>query len=85
MMGCVDVFQMKLFELLENGFIPDPDKYKICCGCESVVVRSPEVATCPLCNTYRFETSPEEVIAGIYKIYNRRKEGKRSTPDFEDD
>ena len=32
-----------------------PELYKVCEGCESIVVR--EAATCPNCHGYRFDTN----------------------------
>jgi uncharacterized paraquat-inducible protein A len=36
-----------------------PERYKVCEGCESIVVRN--AATCPNCHGYRFDTSSERV------------------------
>jgi hypothetical protein len=36
-----------------------PERYKVCEGCESIVVR--DAATCPNCHGYRFDTDPERV------------------------
>ena len=37
----------------------EPDLYKVCEGCESIVVR--DAATCPNCHGYRFDGSAERV------------------------
>jgi len=36
-----------------------PQLYKVCEGCESIVVR--EAATCPNCHGYRFDTDNDRV------------------------
>lgn len=38
-----------------------PKNYKVCEGCESIVVR--DAATCPNCHGYRFDSSDERVIS----------------------
>lgn len=38
-----------------------PERYKICEGCESIVVA--DAATCPNCHGYRFDETPERVRA----------------------
>ncbi len=37
----------------------EPELYKICEGCESIVIR--DAATCPNCHGYRFDTDPDRV------------------------
>ena len=39
--------------------VSQPDLYKVCEGCESIVVR--EAATCPNCHGYRFDPDPARV------------------------
>jgi hypothetical protein len=39
--------------------VSQPDLYKVCEGCESIVVR--EASTCPNCHGYRFDSDPERV------------------------
>lgn len=41
--------------------IANPRDYKICQGCESIVVA--KAAMCPNCHGYRFERDSEEIIA----------------------
>jgi hypothetical protein len=41
--------------------IDDPGKYKVCEGCESIVVA--KAATCPSCHGYRFDPSAQRVVA----------------------
>jgi Zn finger protein HypA/HybF involved in hydrogenase expression len=38
-----------------------PALYKVCEGCESIVVR--EAVTCPNCHGYRFDAEAERVIS----------------------
>ncbi len=37
----------------------EPARYKVCEGCESIVVR--DAATCPNCHGYRFDDAPDRV------------------------
>ena len=39
--------------------VRQPALYKVCEGCESIVVR--EATTCPNCHGYRFDSDPERV------------------------
>jgi len=39
--------------------VSQPGLYKVCEGCESIVVR--EATTCPNCHGYRFDSDPERV------------------------
>jgi Zn finger protein HypA/HybF involved in hydrogenase expression len=41
--------------------IQQPELYKVCEGCESIVVR--DAATCPNCHGYRFDTDAERVCS----------------------
>lgn len=41
--------------------IAAPDQFKVCEGCDSIVTQ--RVALCPNCNSYRFDDSPEAVVA----------------------
>jgi hypothetical protein len=41
--------------------IRQPELYKVCEGCESIVVM--DAATCPNCHGYRFDTSAERVTS----------------------
>ncbi len=38
-----------------------PGLYKVCEGCESIVVR--DAVTCPNCHGYRFDAEPERVCS----------------------
>lgn len=38
-----------------------PQDFKVCEGCESIVLA--KAITCPSCHGYRFDASPERVIA----------------------
>jgi hypothetical protein len=39
--------------------VRQPTLYKVCEGCESIVVR--DAGTCPNCHGYRFDDDPERV------------------------
>lgn len=41
--------------------VSQPDLYKVCEGCESIVVR--DAVTCPNCHGYRFDSDPERVVS----------------------
>ena len=41
--------------------IAKPTDFKVCEGCESIVAA--RVATCPNCHGYRFDDTPDAVIA----------------------
>jgi hypothetical protein len=41
--------------------IARPQGYKVCEGCDSIVTM--RVATCPNCSGYRFDESPDAVVA----------------------
>ncbi len=57
-----------------------PSGYKVCEGCESIVVR--KANTCPNCHGYRFDTSAERLIAQA-KILGSRAATSLSPKDFE--
>ena len=38
-----------------------PQRYKVCESCGSIVLKKSDV--CPNCNAYRFDDSPEAVVA----------------------
>jgi hypothetical protein len=50
----------------------DPGKFKICEGCESIVVAKAHL--CPNCHAYQFETDPDKVKeqAGILSRREQR-------------
>jgi len=39
--------------------VQNPEGYKVCEGCESIVVR--DASTCPNCHGYRFDAEPDRV------------------------
>ena len=41
--------------------VSQPDLYKVCEGCESIVVL--DAVTCPNCHGYRFDTDPQRVVS----------------------
>ena len=51
--------------------IASPRGYKVCEGCDSIVTE--RVATCPNCNGYRFDESPEAVISQAKTLANREQ------------
>lgn len=57
-----------------------PDEFKVCEGCESIVVQ--KAAFCPNCNSYRFDESTERVIEQA-KVLGSRPSISLSAKDFE--
>lgn len=53
--------------------IANPANYKICHGCESIVVS--KAAMCPNCHGYRFEQDSKEIIRHARRLARR---GQRS-------
>ena len=51
--------------------IATPQGFKVCEGCDSIVTE--RVATCPNCNGYRFDDSPEAVIAQAKNLAGREQ------------
>jgi hypothetical protein len=49
--------------------IAEPGQFKVCEGCDSIVTR--RVALCPNCNSYRFDESPEAVVAQAKALASR--------------
>ncbi len=49
--------------------IRQPENYKVCEGCESIVVRA--ATTCPNCHGYRFDDDPQRV-RGQAEILGKR-------------
>ena len=43
-----------------DKIVKNPSRYKICDGCESIVVTA--AVTCPSCHSYRFDASPQRVV-----------------------
>jgi len=71
-------------QLSERGkkaekIIARPQGYKVCEGCDSIVTA--RVATCPNCNGYRFDESPEVVIAQA-KILATREQTSVAAEDL---
>lgn len=60
--------------------IASPQSYKVCEGCESIVVL--KAVTCPNCHGYRFDNSGERVIAQA-KILGSRAATSVQPKDFE--
>ena len=49
----------------------DPSKYKICEGCDSIVMA--KVHTCPNCASYRFEEGAEAVVRQAQLLGSRER------------
>lgn len=49
--------------------IEAPDHFKVCEGCDSIVTAS--VATCPNCNSYRFNDDPLDVVTHARELASR--------------
>ena len=73
-------------ESLENRaaradkIVRDPSKYKICEGCDSIVLAT--AATCPSCHAYRFIEDRESVIIQAREL-GQRERGSLVKGDFE--
>lgn len=52
---------LKGTEILENIGL-----YKVCCGCDSIVVT--QTAICPVCSSYNFEIEPELIEKEVKRI-----------------
>lgn len=51
--------------------VKDPSKYKICEGCDSIVLA--KVHTCPNCSSYRFEEGAEAVVRQAQVLGSRER------------
>ena len=56
--------------------IEAPQNFKVCEGCESIVTT--RVVTCPNCHGYRFDESPERVIAQANLLASRPQQSVTS-------
>lgn len=54
-----------------DKIVKDPGNYKICQGCDSIVLL--KTHTCPNCASYRFEESTEAVIKQARLLGNRER------------
>ncbi len=54
-----------------DKIVRDPSKYKICDGCDSIVLAT--AATCPSCHSYRFIDDPESVIVQARELGQRER------------
>lgn len=61
-----------------NNIISDPQKYKICLGCESIIRRTTSqgsyVGICPMCHSYRFEENPLKIRKHAEKLGKSEKQ-----------
>ncbi|MEZ5304041.1 MAG: hypothetical protein R3F11_25880 [Verrucomicrobiales bacterium] len=46
-----------------DKIVRDPKKYKVCLGCDSIVVE--KVSICPNCHGYRFDSDQEAVVSKL--------------------
>lgn len=44
-----------------------PEQFKICEGCDAILYRA--AASCPRCNTYRFDTDLQKIRAAAIRIF----------------
>jgi hypothetical protein len=63
-----------------DKIVKNPSRYKICEGCESIVVAS--AITCPSCHSYRFEENIEAVSAQARRLAQRERQSVLAS-DFE--
>lgn len=63
-----------------DKIVRDPAKYKICDGCDSIVLAT--AATCPSCHAYRFIDDRESVIVQAREL-GRRERRSLVKGDFE--
>ncbi len=54
-----------------DKIVRDPSKYKICDGCDSIVLAT--AATCPSCHAYRFIEDRESVIIQARELGQRER------------
>lgn len=63
-----------------DKIVKNPSRYKICQGCESIVVIS--AVTCPSCHSYRFDDNAEAVAAQARRLAQRERQSVLAS-DFE--
>ena len=61
--------------------VANPVGYKVCEGCDSIVAST--TALCPSCHSFRFETSPELVIAQARLLGSREQQSVTAKDLFE--
>ena len=52
-----------------DKIVRNPEKYKICVGCDSIVAA--KVSICPNCHAYRFMTDENKIIVQAQELANR--------------
>jgi hypothetical protein len=63
-----------------DKIVKNPSRYKICEGCESIVVAS--AVTCPSCHSYRFDENADSVTAQARRLAQRERQSVLAS-DFE--
>lgn len=63
-----------------DKIVKNPARYKICEGCESIVVST--AATCPSCHGYRFNGDAESVTEQARRLAQRERQSVLAS-DFE--
>lgn len=51
--------------------VRNPDQYKVCLGCESIVAS--KVSICPNCHSYRYETGENQVVRQAHLLSSREQ------------
>jgi hypothetical protein len=63
-----------------DKIVKNPSRYKICDGCESIVVTA--AVTCPSCHSYRFDENTDAVTAQARRLALRERQSVLAS-DFE--
>ncbi len=59
-------------QLRANSIIQEPEKYKLCEGCESIVDIG--VKLCSVCNAYRFDTDIRRICSHAKILGSRERQ-----------
>lgn len=51
--------------------VRNPDQYKVCLGCESIVAA--KVSICPNCHSYRYESGSQQVVQQAHLLSRREQ------------
>jgi hypothetical protein len=74
---------MTLLEKITNNQLVEPNLYKLCTGCDSILTK--EANICPICHQYKLEEDPLKVLEGIMVVYQRRLDGTTTIPEYDDE